>query len=121
MIKKFLSALATGALALGMSATPAQSVIVGEYGYGDSYFDICNFTDESYVTFYTDVTNFEHSLSIGECITIWSDYSYIIIDYDESWAQGNQFDTVYLYGNSYLEFQNWGYDYYGELIGHSIW
>ena len=62
------------------------------YGSGDNYFDICNRTDSSIVTFYTDETSHEHWLREGECDRVWTDYNYIVIKYDTSWQSGNQFN-----------------------------
>ena len=91
------------------------------YGSGENYFQVCNETDRSIVTFYTDETNFEHGLSIGECDTIWTDYDYIVVDYDSSWRNGDQLvevrldypEDVNLVGNSR--------DTAGESITHRMW
>ena len=118
MIKQILSAITFAGLALGLSTSVANAgYLVNQYGYGDKYYDICNETDDSYVTFFTDETNIEHGLYTGECISIWTNYDYIVIDYDESWKPGDQLDTVRVNYPNDINFVTWSYDNYGEVIG----
>jgi len=89
-----------------------------EYGSGSNYFKICNETNESRVTFYTDETSHEHWLKQGECDVIWTNFNYIVVKYDTSWQYGDQLKEVRVSYPNDLSLVDAGQDYYGEFIGH---
>jgi hypothetical protein len=91
------------------------------YGYGENYFDICNQTDRTRVTFYTDETNHEHWLEVGECDRIYTNWDYINVTFDNSWQYGDQFTEVVVNTPYDLLFINSGENKFGEKVGYTFY
>jgi len=116
-----LSKLTTVIVAAVVFTLNMGAALADEFGYGNKWYQICNETQESHVTFYTDETDFEHELELGECDIIWTDYDYITVEYDTSWEDGYQSVNVTVEYPNDLDLINNGYDYFGESIGHYLY
>lgn len=117
MFKNLFVGLGVAALSLFGAVEGAKAG--NSYGYGENYFEICN---ESSITvaYETDETDDVLTVKPGDCDTIWTDYSFIVIDYDESDAEGWQNYTTTVYYPDDLSFYTYDSGYY-TIIDHYTW
>ena len=117
LFKNLFVGLTVAALSLFGGVEAAQAG--NSYGYGQNYFEICNESDIS-VAYMTDETSGTLSVNPGDCDVIWTDWDYIVVDYDESDAPGWQNYTAYLNYPDDLSFYTWEEGYY-TVIDHYTW
>jgi len=121
---RMIATLLVSALTIGASAS---SAVAGDYSQGetegkiygpvvaDTSVWVCNFADDTIVTYFTDETQFEHGLAFNSdtimpCDLIKTNYSYVGVWYDSSFDDGNLFQAVELRNNEVLliERDDWG-------------